>query len=214
MDSLFANGQDENMIAYSKQFAVAAAVVALISCAYLTGRFRTHSDPFSTLTLPTGSASPEGVACDLVRSYISKDADLFHDRRCKVSCENSFDATEAYESLIHYEPVELNPSSPGSAIELKIKSASISSSAAPSADTSLKWDTAPGFSNLERVDLMLTYGAFESKVVDVVARSRTGQEYLFRVQAMQYPKTWDVHNPVPSGIWRGRLIAATVAPSK
>ena len=202
------------MIAYSKRFAVTAAVVALISCAYLTCRIRTQSDAISTQALPTGSESPEGVACDLVRSYISKDADLFHDRRCKVSCENSFDATVAYESLMHYEPVQLNPSSPSSAVELKIKSASINSSAAPSAYTSLKWDTALGFSNLGHVDLMLTYGAFESKVVDVVARSRTGQEYLFRVQAMQYPKTWDVHNPVPSGVWRGRLIAATESQSK
>ena len=202
------------MIAYSKRFAVSAAVVALISCAYLTGRIRPQSDAIAIQALPTGSESPEGVACDLVRSYISKDAGLFHDRRCKVSCENSFDATEAYESLIQYEPVQLNPSSPGSAVELKIKSASINSSAAPPADTSLKWDTAPGFSNLGRVDLMLTYGAFESKVVDVIATSPTGQEYLFRVQAMQYPETWDVHNPVPSGVWRGRLIAATESQSK
>jgi len=202
------------MIAHSKRFAVSAAVVALISCAYLTGRIRPQSDAIAIQALPTGSESPEGVACDLVRSYISKDADLFHDRRCKVSCENSFDATEAYESLIRYEPVQLNPSSPGSAVELKIKSASINSSAAPSADTSLKWDTAPGFSNPGRVDLMLTYGAFESQVVDVIATSPTGQEYLFRVQAMQCPETWDVHNPVPSGVWRGRLIAATESQSK
>jgi len=202
------------MIAYSKRFAVSAAVVALISCAYLTGRIRPQSDAIAIQAIPTGSESPEGVACDLVRSYISKDADLFHDRRCKVSCENSFDATEAYESLIQYEPVQLNPSSPGSAVELKIKSASINSSAAPSADTSLKWDKAPGFSNPGRVDLMLTYGAFESQVVDVIATSPTGQEYLFRVQAMQYPETWDVHNPVPSGVWRGRLIAATESQSK
>ena len=120
----------------------------------------------------------------------------------------------AYESLVQYEPVHLKSCSPSSAVELKIKSASINSSAAPSADTSLKWDTAPGFSNPGRVDLMLTYGAFESQVVDVIATSPTGQEYLFRVQAMQYPETWDVHNPVPSGVWRGRLIAATESQSK
>jgi hypothetical protein len=115
---------------------------------------------------------------------------------------------------MQYEPVQLNPSSPSSAVDLQIKSASINSSAAPSADTSLKWDTAPGFSNLRRAELMLNYGAFESTVVDVVARSLTGQEYLFRVEAMQYPETWDLHNPVPSGVWRGRLIAATESQSK
>jgi hypothetical protein len=120
----------------------------------------------------------------------------------------------AYESLIQYQPVHLNPSSPSSAVELKIKSASINSSAASSTDTSLNWDTEPGFSNLGRAELMFTYGAFESKVVDVIATSATGQEYLFRVQAMQYPETWDVHNPVPSGVWRGRLIAATESQSK
>ena len=68
--------------------------------------------------------------------------------------------------------------------------------------------------DLQRVDLLFTYGAFEVKMVDVVAQTPNGEEFSFLVEAMQYPTTMEdaFRNPVPSGNWRGRFIA--VAESK
>lgn len=96
------------MIANPRTFAVSTAVAALACGVYIISATRSPLQTTTALKLPTGLNSPEGVACDLVHADISEDAVLFHDRRCKVSCENAFDATSAYDSLLRYKPISLN----------------------------------------------------------------------------------------------------------
>ena len=99
------------MIAKSRAFAVMTAVVVLICCAFVIGTSRSPSRASTAENFPTGPNSPEGIALDLVRAYIAKDARLFHDRRCKVSCENAFDVKSAYETFLQYQPTSLNEAS-------------------------------------------------------------------------------------------------------
>lgn len=90
---------------------------------------------------------------------------------------------------------------PKSPDELTITKASIRPDAPQQPDSS--WDQ-------RGVSLFLDFGAFEAKMVEVIAQDAGGQEYQFLVEAMQYPKSMNdgLRNPVPSAIWRGRLIGA------
>jgi hypothetical protein len=138
---LFATSQDKRMIANSRTFAVSTAVAALVCGFCIIAATWSPLQTTTVLKLPTGLNSPEGVACDLIRAHISEDAVLFHDSRCKVSCENAFDATSAYDSLLRYKPIALNVDSemlPKSPDELTITKASIRPDAPQPPDSS--WD--------------------------------------------------------------------------
>ena len=186
---------------------LATAYITLISCVCIIATLR--SQPISTVeeTLPTGSGSPEAVACDLVRAYIAKDAELFHERRCKSACENAFDASNAYDSLLNYAPISLGDGSQTSADslnELRITKTSLRPDSPTAVDP--HWG---GQFNLKRAELFFDYGAIEAKFVYVVAQDSSNHEYQFVVEAMHYPKTVNdvLSDPEPSGIWRGRLVS-------
>lgn len=63
------------------------------------GAFFLHSDGF-----PTGNETPEGAATDLMRAFINRDAELFHQRRWVISCEGYNDPANAYTNFLAHMP--------------------------------------------------------------------------------------------------------------
>lgn len=189
------------MIAYSRQISVA---LVLICSGYAISTYR-PSVGLTDEAIPTGPETPEGIACDVVRAYVAKDALLFHNSRCKVSCENGFDANEAYASLLQFQPIPLSSHSqptPELFDQLKITKASIrlQPTATPANDL---WAT----SDVRHLDLFVNFGALESRFVDVISQAPNGNEYLFPVEVMHIADA--KHYGQPSGISRGRHVAAS-----
>lgn len=62
-----------------------------------------------------------------------------------------------------------------------------------------------------RFALLLSYGAFESKFIDIITVTPRGQQKIFRVEAMHMVKQMDgaFVKPRPTGIWRARLVDET-----
>ena len=191
------------MIAYSRQISLFSVVVVLTCCVYVISRYPSP-DRFTALALPTGTDTPEGVACDIVRAYIAKDVCLYDDSRCKVSCENAFDATEAYATLLQYKPTSLNTlSQPTLELSDKLKIITASVRSKPEANRAAdRWAT----THLRNLDLFLSFGALDVRLVDIVVQTPNGHEYLFPVEVMHIADAANYGQP--SGIWRGRLAVA------
>ncbi|MDA1163915.1 MAG: hypothetical protein O3B13_12495 [Planctomycetota bacterium] len=62
--------------------------------------------------------------------------------------------------------------------------------------------------NARRINLLLNYGAFESKFIDILTVTPGGQRVVFHVESMHIVKQMDgaFSKPIPTGIWRARLI--------
>ena len=189
------------MTMHSRSFAVTFAFSALICCASSTGQ------PISAASdaLLVGPKSPEVAACDLIRAYISKDAALFHKRRCKLSCEGKLDPAIAYEKFTGYKP-RLLEGTPNATVH-KVGSHYIEK-VLPVTPTPMSNEEA----NARRYELLLNYGAFESKFIDIITVTPGGQRHVFRVESMHMVKKMDgaFTKPIPTGIWRARLIDHTM----
>lgn len=189
------------MTMHSRSFTVNFAFSALICCVSSTAQ------PISAASeaLLVGPKSPEGAACDLIRAYISKDAALFHKRRCKVSCEGKLDPAIAYEKFTGYKP-RLLEGTPNATVD-KVGSSYIAKVLPVTSSPMLDEEA-----NARRIELLLNYGAFESKFIDVITVTASGQRNVFRVESMHVVKQMDgaFSKPIPTGIWRARLIDNTM----
>ena len=188
------------MITYSRQISVLSVALALICCVYAITT-SASSVGLTTQRLPTGEETPEGVACDIVRAYIAKDARLYHDSRCKQSCENAFDAKAAYASLLQSQPISMNTQSQ-SAVDVpdKLKITKVSVRLQPTKNRAVDRRTK---NDVRHFDLFVNFGALETRLVDVVTQAPGGHEYLFPVEVMHISDTQRYGRP--SGIWQGRL---------
>ena len=151
-----------------------AGCSALICCALSTAQ------PISAASDAhlVGPTSPEGAARDLVRAYISKDAALFHQRRCKVSCEGKLDPAIAYTKFAGYKPRLLEGTLSGT---LDTVGSNDIAKVLPVTPTPMSDEEATA----KRIERLLSYGAFENKLIDVitVTPSRPTQRIPGRIHA-------------------------------
>ncbi|MCS7465749.1 hypothetical protein NZK35_03550 [Stieleria sp. ICT_E10.1] len=189
------------MTMHSRSFAVTFAFSALICFATSTAQSMSAASD----ALPAGPKSPEGAACDLIRAYISKDGALFHKRRCKVSCEGKLDPAIAYEKFTRYKP-RLLEGTPNATVDRA--GSNYIAKVLPVTPTQMSDEEA----NARRIELLLNYGAFESKFIDIFTVTPSGQRNVFRVESMHMVKQMDgaFSKPIPTGIWRARLIDNTM----
>lgn len=194
------------MTKHSDLVAVLAAASALICCVYtITSSNEQHAAKASD-TFPAGHRSPEGAACDLMRAYMSKDADLFEERRSKQSCEGWLDATIAYDQLLGYRPQPLEAPA-GNPVPFvpptRIAEVHPSQRCLMSAE-----ETA-----LRRFELLLNYGAVESRFIDIITAAADGQRFITLVEAIHIGRHADDNwsTLTPTGHWRARIINTPVA---
>jgi len=130
-----------------------------------------HKDGF-----PTGNETPEGAASDLMRAFINRDAELFHQRRWVVSCEGYNDPRDAYNYFLAHTPALLTPetSEEGSASP---DSQRIGIVYAARASTKFSTENAA----LSKMFDNMGHEAF----VDVVTIGESGTRYLNRVSVSQ-----------------------------
>lgn len=194
------------MTRHSDLIAVLAAAAALICC---VGTITSSNEQLASKAadiFPTGHTSPEGAACDLMRAYMSKDADLFEERRCKQSCEGSLDPTIAYDQLLGYRPQPLEALA-GTHMPFvpPIRIADVL--------TSQRCPLSAEETALSRFELLLNYGAVESRFIDIITATADGHRYITLVEAIHIGRHADDHwsKLTPTGQWRARIINTSVA---
>jgi|GEM_PF-1602736 len=123
---------------------------------------------------PTGQATPEGAACDLVRAYIDRNFELFNSARHARVCENRNDPHRYYALFLKHASFSHRSKSfnaetlPNSLVRLS-KVYSARSAAPEDAETRRHWK------------MGLTLNFIEDEVfVDVVAVDSEGRDYLHR----------------------------------
>ncbi len=173
--------------------------VSMIQCDLEGTELRLRGiDGSSTRRIVTGTETPEGAACDLLRAFLSQDAELFHRTRCKQACEGWADPGIAYNAFLSHEPIPVsNLESAGDVGRgAYIEHVSIAKTK--------KLTEEEAFSKL--IGLQLNSGAIDSVVVEVVLVDVEGKRYLFRVEAVQLGG-WDDEKQrlVPTNQWRASL---------
>lgn len=200
------NSRSALMTKHSDVIAVVVAGVALICCvSTITSSYKQRASKTAD-AFPTGRTSPEGAACDLMRAYISNDADLFEERRCKQSCEGRLDSAIAYGTFLEYRPQPLQPLASNHA-----------QCAAPTwiveVFPSQRFALSEEVTAIRRFELLLNYGAVESRFVDIITATDSGRRYITRVEAIHIGEHADDNwsKLTPTGTWRARIIKTPVA---
>lgn len=141
-----------------------------------------------------------------MRAYLSKDADLFEGRRCRQSCEGRLDPAIAYDHFLGYvpQPLEVRANH-----RIQFASPTRIEKVFPSPLIPMSEELAA----IRRFDLLLDYGAVESKFFDIITVADGGHRYITRVEAIHIGKHADDNwsKLTPTGTWQARIIRTPVA---
>lgn len=183
---------------------VLAAFAAATSFLFAVGNANSHEANSETqqptLSLPTGTGTPEGAACDFVRSFIERNEKLFRERRCVVSCETPSDVHRSWLALVEsrlgsdsqseqglpvvtLHPVQVLRVNPARPLDLSDE------------QKAMHW-----------AGLMFNYGVCESVLVDVETADTAGQRFVTTVEALRLT-TWSprLQRSIPVDRWRARV---------
>lgn len=185
--------------------AVFATFGAIVSFLVVAGHAKSET-PQPLTDLPSGIETPEGAACDFVRSYLERNAQLFRERRCVVSCETPSDVERSWQQ---FAGSRLGIDSDGNASPAEVE---FHPTRIVRVSPARQLDLSEDQKLMHWTGLWLNFGACESVLVDVVTADAEGQRFVTQVEALRLT-TWssELKRSIPVDKWRARVKQTVVA---
>ena len=188
-------------------FATFAAIVLFLSVAGNANSIDGNSERLlpETLSLPTGTGTPEGAACDMVRSFIERNEKLFRERRCVVSCETPADV---HRSWLQFAGSQLGVGSRDEVLpENSFRPVRIVR-VLPARQLDLSEEQKA----MHWAGLMFNYGVCESVLVDIETADAAGKRFVTTVEALRLT-AWspELQRSIPVDRWRARVKQTVIA---
>lgn len=178
---------------------VFATFAAIVSFLFVAGDANSEMQRLS-LSLPTGTGTPEGAASDLVRSFVERNEELFRERRCVVGCETPFDVERSW---LQFAASQLGA---GSQDDGGLSEDVFHPTRIVRVLPARQLDLSDEQKAMHWAGLWLNFGACESVLVDVVTADAAGQQFETQVEAQRLT-TWspELERSIPVDEWRARV---------